>query len=400
VRRLVLAGSLLARLAAPPDTTTSIPFVYEDARVFVPVHVDSGPPRWFILDTGVSGVMLDGGLARELRLSVADAGRTSGVGTGSLALGRASDVTLRVGTVPLGPTDARVLSLDSVLAPYGGRAAPGVIGSPLFREHVVELDFDRSVMILHDPKAFHYQGHGIVIPIRFFNEIPVTDGRLAPPGSATPMPLRLAVDLGAKATLLFSEPFILAHHLMQQFPRHTESPLGAGIGGETRYAFARARSLVLIDSRGGESGASLDNPVVGLSVRGTFRAEWCDGLLGAEFLRGYRVIFDYAHGQLILEARHPALQAAEYDMSGMFVVSDEWDRHRFVVHEVLPNGPAATAGVAAGDRIVSVDGQPVFELTLGDLRNVLRSRPGRSVAITIERGGVRLGLLVTLVRQV
>src|SRR5580704_4683878 len=278
--RPLLACSLLARLPTSADTTTSVPFVYEDARVFVPVQVDSGQPRWFILDTGAPGVTLDRGFARELRLPVTDAGRTSGVGTGSLGLGRASGVFLRVGTVSLGPTEAGVMAIDSVLAPYGGRAAPGVIGSTLFNEYVVELDFDRSVMILRDPKAFHYHGDGIVIPIRFFNEIPITDGQLAPPAPAIPIPVRLAVDLGAKATLLVSELFIRAHDLMQQFPRHTESPLGAGIGGETRYSFARATSLVLLDSKGSESAARLDNPVVGLSVRRTFRADWCDGLLG------------------------------------------------------------------------------------------------------------------------
>jgi C-terminal processing protease CtpA/Prc len=112
------------------------------------------------------------------------------------------------------------------------------------------------------------------------------------------------------------------------------------------------------------------------------------------------VIFNYAHGQLILEPRHPTVPAAEYDMSGMFIVSDQSDHHRFMVHEVLPNGPAAAAGVVVGDRIVSVDGQPATALTLGDLRNVLRSRPGRPVAITIERGDARLGRVVTLIRQV
>jgi membrane-associated protease RseP (regulator of RpoE activity) len=199
---------------------------------------------------------------------------------------------------------------------------------------------------------------------------------------------------------LVTEPFIQAHGLMLAFPQRRESPLGAGIGGETRYAFARARSVLLLDATKTGSGARLADPVVGLSVRGTLREHWIDGLLGAEFLRGYRVIFDYSRHRLILEQREPAVAAAEYDMSGMFVVSEPLDHHRFVVHEILANGPAAAAGVAVGDRIISVDGLPAAQLTLGELRNVLRSQPGRVVELTVEREGQALHRTIRHVRLV
>jgi C-terminal processing protease CtpA/Prc len=122
--------------------------------------------------------------------------------------------------------------------------------------------------------------------------------------------------------------------------------------------------------------------------------------LGVEFLRGYRVIFDYERERLILEPRNPAIGAAEYDMSGMFIMADRVDRHRFVVHEVLPGGPASRAGVLAGDRIVTVDGRAAAQFSLGELRNVLRSQPDRAVALTIARGGVSLRRIVYLKRQV
>ncbi|HTD59737.1 MAG TPA: PDZ domain-containing protein [Gemmatimonadaceae bacterium] len=57
-------------------------------------------------------------------------------------------------------------------------------------------------------------------------------------------------------------------------------------------------------------------------------------------------------------------------------MSDAGDPRRFVIHEVLANGPAAAAGLATGDRIVSVDSVPVAQLTLGQLRNILRSQRG------------------------
>jgi PDZ domain/Aspartyl protease len=388
---VVLVG--IISVAAPALPAQSVPFVYEDARIFVPVSVNGDAPRWFILDTGVPGVMLDADVARQDQLVVTPAGRTNGVGAGSVAIGRTTGVTLRVGDVALTPDGAGVVALDSVLAPYGGRGAPGVIGSTFFREHVVELDFARSIMTLRDPHQYRYDGDGRVMPLHLDGDFPIADAWLTPPAPADRIPMRVLIDLGAKATLLVSEPFIEAQHLMAQFPERVESPLGAGMGGETRYAFSRARSLAL-------DGVTETGPVVGLSVARTLTLRQVDGLVGVEFLRAYRVIFDYARERLILEPTTPAIGSAEYDMSGMFIMSDRVDHHRFTVHEVLSNGPAARAGVRVGDRITSVDGQSATQLTLGALRNVLRSTPGRAVDLTLERGDSTLRRTVHLTRQV
>src|SRR6202012_2167482 len=105
-------------------------------------------------------------------------------------------------------------------------------------------------------------------------------------------------------------------------------------------AFSRAASIALTDSAGHPTGVGVANPVVGLSTRGTLRSPQCEGLLGAEFLQAYRVIFDDAHPRVIFESREPTPPPAEYDMSGMFIIADRTDLHRFSVSEVLADGPA------------------------------------------------------------
>jgi len=58
------------------------------------------------------------------------------------------------------------------------------------------------------------------------------------------------------------------------------------------------------------------------------------------------------------------------------------------IQEATAGGPAATAGLRAGDLIVSVGGQPVREP--GDVAAAIQDRhPGEQVPIEIERGGAR-----------
>lgn len=62
------------------------------------------------------------------------------------------------------------------------------------------------------------------------------------------------------------------------------------------------------------------------------------------------------------------------------------------VAEVLEGAPAHAAGLMAGDRILSVDGSPVF--TIGAFRAHLQANSDRAVAVEIERDGARRSLAI------
>jgi membrane-associated protease RseP (regulator of RpoE activity) len=60
--------------------------------------------------------------------------------------------------------------------------------------------------------------------------------------------------------------------------------------------------------------------------------------------------------------------------------------------------PAARSGLLPGDRLVAVDGQPTPDWIA--VRDALGSRPGETIALTIERGGTEEVFTVTLAARV
>jgi carboxyl-terminal processing protease len=65
---------------------------------------------------------------------------------------------------------------------------------------------------------------------------------------------------------------------------------------------------------------------------------------------------------------------------------------------VMPDTPAATAGLIAGDRIVALDGVPVEQLTPDDIRKHLRGPAKTLVQIAIAREGVAEPLKIAVQR--
>lgn len=64
----------------------------------------------------------------------------------------------------------------------------------------------------------------------------------------------------------------------------------------------------------------------------------------------------------------------------------------FAVSDVLPDGPAAQAGIRPGDAILAVEGQRVSNLS--ELSAVLQQYPNQTVRVEVERDGQRLQLPV------
>jgi hypothetical protein len=372
---LIWAGPAFGQPEAPQDV---VPIVYEAARVYAPVSGAGGLLGLFILDSGADDVLIDTDARRRAGVRIVGEDRLRGAGRGEMTVGETGPVTLELGRTPLRLELAHVGGLDRLLFPYSGRHVAGLIGAPLFREHVVTVDIARRQLELRDPKTFAYRGDGVRLPARFAEDAPIIDGAITLPDGSR-LKLRLLVDLGAEADLLIAEPFVAAHPALARLWPQVVEPLGAGVGGETRYAFARLPRL--------EAGPlSTDDLIAGLSVGGALHGGYYDALLGARFLARYRVTFDYAHHEIIFEP-NPDAAPESFDRSGAFLVAHARSGQPLTIHFVAPGSPAAEAGLAVGDGVETLAGRPVGEGGLDPARHRLAGQQGDTVPIRVSRDG-------------
>ncbi|MGA2255155.1 MAG: S41 family peptidase [Thermoguttaceae bacterium] len=84
---------------------------------------------------------------------------------------------------------------------------------------------------------------------------------------------------------------------------------------------------------------------------------------------------------------------------GILPVIDPKTKEFFVLGP-LPDGPAAAAGIRAGDRIVKIEGQSTQGLSLSDAVQRIRGKPGTAITLTIQHQGAAQPIDLSIVRQV
>jgi regulator of sigma E protease len=72
-----------------------------------------------------------------------------------------------------------------------------------------------------------------------------------------------------------------------------------------------------------------------------------------------------------------------------------WNAKAFI-QNAPPDSAGGRAGLRAGDRLVSVDGQPVMNMM--DFQSMVSSAPGHEISLEVERGGARLRMVATVAR--
>ncbi len=362
--------------------------------VLIKARVNDSEPLTFILDSAAgSGLVLYLKAAQALGLKGEGKGRGSGAGEGTFETSSIKGASLTLPGVTMNNQTFVVLPPDRT-PPAIGRVIDGVIGYTLFSRYVVEIDYQSRVVSLHEPAAYQYAGAGESIPLNILSKLPFAPMKI-PLVGRKPLAGQFMVDSGAgRFTLILNTPVIATNNLLAAAPRTITEPGAMGVGGEVKLLVGRLPNLQL-------GHFTLTDPVVHFAQdrKGAFASSDFSGVIGGELLRRFKVIFDYAHKQMILEPNVSFADRFEYDMSGIRLRADGADFKILRVSRVVENSPATYAGVREGDVVSAIDGRPAAEFSLSQISQMFKQE-GKEYLLDIVRGEEKKQLKLKLRRLI
>jgi len=350
------------------ESSAILPFELHNNHIYIQAAVDDQPVR-VLLDTG--GVnLLTPSAAKELGIESEGALQGGGVGAQSVDVGLAKVGKLVMGDVELVDQLFYIVPLTH-LEEVEGVSFAGLVGYEVFKRFVVTIDYADRRLILHRPESFVYQDAGVEVPVVFEDHSPRVEGEIDGVRGT------FGIDTGSRSSLTLLAPFVKKHELIERYAPKVEALTGWGVGGGNRSHVTRAGKLVLGD-------VEIPDPVTDLFTgeEGAFADEYLAGNVGGGVLKRFTVTFDYANRRMFLKKNRNFDQPDGYDRAGMWInrVGD-----RFEVKDVVEEGPAAQIGIGIGDRILSVDGVRVDDLSLSEVRERLRSSPaGTEVRLILD----------------
>jgi len=273
-----------------------IHFELADSLIYMQASINGSHPLWMMLDTGSSVTVFDETVSKMLGIRFFVGGNVDGPGQGSSQkLAFASHTTLMFGGEELGNQTVATLPLEWFSREVG-RSTDGFLGSNVFRNYVVEIDYANQVLRFHDPAAYSYSGSGQRLPLQFiWNGIPTVQAEVVMQ-DGTAVTGTFLVDSGATTALWLTKDFSEAHPQFLSAQETIELPSVVAVGGEVSARLGHVSAVRL-------GGFVVAMPLTQFSqnTSGIFASPYVAGTIGAQTLRQFKVIFDYPHREMILE---------------------------------------------------------------------------------------------------
>jgi Aspartyl protease/PDZ domain len=387
-RRRLLHLSPILILAAPTgcweSTPVVIPFEISNNLILVPTQINGSTPKLFILDSGAESSVVDDSVAKELGLRL-ESGPNAETGGGSVEASTIKDVSLGIPGLSL--PHLTVAGIDLVGVRSGlGEAVAGILGRDLFTRYVVEIDYDSKKLRLHEPARFSYSGTGDTVRL-VIDETPFIRGQVSGPNSSAEG--QFEFDIGHTGSLTLTGPFAATNRLFPENQPFLSITTGAIAAGRVNVRVGRVSTLKL-------GRFVLHGPVANIA-QGPQDAGIDDekgGIIGGDVLRRFRMFVDFTRNQVILDSTRAFTEPFEFDMSGMSLAAFGPELRTYRVRTLVEGSPAFVAGIQIGDTVTSIDGRPTAEMTLSQVRSLLRQE-GKNYPVIVNGGKARRVTLST-----
>lgn len=367
-----------------------IPFKMVHNLILIPIRINNSDTLQFVLDTGVSTAIITGlPNGEDLSLNYTKEIELSGLGEGDAikALYSSGNTLSMDGAIGFNHEVLYLLEDVFHLSSSMGTFVHGLIGYDVFRNFVVEVNYVKQRLILHDPMKYNKKvekrlrkGKSMkgVIPIVIEKSKPYMTSLVTQKNGET-LQLKLLIDSGASHAISL---YTVTNEDIKVPDENIRSFLGAGLSGDIYGLIGRLRGLKI--------GKYNFNNLVATypEEEGIKRAvAYSDrhGSLGSEVLKRFKVIFNYQENYMMLRPNKFYRKPFNYNISGIEVTTPVPGIPIYEISKVRENSPAEKAGLSRGDQIIMINGVNATNFSLDEIIDIFQNKEGRRLRVFVQR---------------
>lgn len=406
-----------------------IKFELIDNLIIIPVSVN-GIELSFLLDSGVSRPILFNILnfADSLQLKKIKTTFLRGLGAdGVVSSIKSEQNVVRIGKAINMNQDLYVVFDNAInFTPILGIPVHGIIGYDLFRDFVVEINYARQFIKLHNPQTYTYKRcrKCETLNLKFHNSKPFLNALIETENDS--IQVNLLIDTGGSDDLWLFENDSVG--ILPMNDKYFDDYLGRGLSGSVYGKRSKVKEFKLKSFKFKNVNSAFPDSAT-VQIAQTFKDR--NGSISGGLLRRFNLIMDYPSAKLTLKKNHNFKLPFEYNKSGIVLeqrglrvvkevtspkITDMYGRENesgitittsvtygyslkpaYEVVVVRPNSVAEKAGVKIGDVIISINGKETQNLTLQAVNKMFYLDVGSNIRMTVLRDENKMSFQFKLV---
>lgn len=393
----------------------SIRFKFINNLIIIPVEVN-GQKLNFLLDTGVKQSLLFNVVSLDsVKLNQLKNITIRGLGENeSFKALKSENNLLRINKIFC--PDFEVLVILDENFDFSNRIGldiHGILGSELFKDFIIEVNYAKKKITFNNPKKYKYRKCNKCnsFPLTFHFNKPYIKGIINTIDNQQ-FPVKLLIDSGGGDSLWLFEKSFSTYKIPS---KNIDDMLGRGLNGNIYGKKSKLKSLSLGTFNFKDLIISHPDSTSAIGNNIFFKR---NGLLGAELLKRFHIIYDYPHSKITLkknkkyyyspfsynktgiELIHYGQVLVKEAKSHIFIDSNDAGssnnnqiiisysyafKNAYQISYIKPDSIADKAGLKEHDIITKINGINAYEFTLSQIMHRFSDVSGKTVKIQVNR---------------
>jgi len=389
--------------------------------IVIPVVIN-GVELSFLLDTGVSKPIIFNflNLTEELQINNAERIYLRGLGEGETVEAlRSKRNIFKIGKA-INYNQELYAVFDPALnfAPRLGVPIHGIIGYDFLKDFVVEINYSKKYIKLHDPENYIPKKckNCKSIDLSFHNNKPYINALIR--SEDKNIPVRLLIDSGGSDALWLFED---VKKKISVPNKYFDDFLGSGLSGRVYGKRSKLDKFSIADFELKKINVAFPDST---SIAHAKKIKDRNGSLSGEILKRFNIILDYQKAKITLIKNSNFKKPFYYNKSGItiehsgvrvvkernnpniffrdgndtsnetkIILSDSYKfllTPAFTIVELRAGSPAQKAGLKLGDVILVVNKKEAHLYSLQDVVQLFHGETGKRISLLIDRDGIQL----------